>query len=307
MEFSQIEAFLTVARTQNFTRAAALLYLTQPAVTRQIAALEEELKTRLFDRLGRGTRLTAAGEVFLSYAERVVQLREEARVAVREIEAGTAGCLQVGASSTLATYVLPPLLKAFREAHPGVEIAIHTGVSARVRELVLAGSVEVGLVTTEGADTTEHDTRLHREPLQRFTTCVVVPPAHPLTEQPMPLDVSSLGKWPLVMMEPGTNLRAYSDHLLSEAGNPVHITMAFDNVEAIKRMIEAGLGISLLPEVAVQSEVEARKLVALSLAGESERGRQMALLSRKDAYQTTATKNFIDLLKIGLLTQNPTG
>jgi DNA-binding transcriptional LysR family regulator len=300
MEFAQIEAFLAVARTQNFTRAAESLFLTQPAVTRQIASLEEELKTRLFDRLGRGTRLTAAGTVFLEYAERTIQLREESKIAIRELEAGTAGHLQIGASSTLATYVLPPLLKAFREAHPGVELSISTGVSTRVREFVRTGKVDIGLVTTESPDAEERDPRLHREALQRFTTCIVVPTGHPLVGEPTPISVAALTPWPLVLMETGTNLRTYSDHLLSEAGSAAQIpqiTMEFDNVEAIKRMIEAGLGISLLPEISVQSEVKSGRLVALPLAGEQERGRQMALLYRKDTYQTTALKNFIVLLK----------
>jgi DNA-binding transcriptional LysR family regulator len=297
MEFAQIEAFLAVARTQNFTRAAELLFLTQPAVTRQIASLEEELKTRLFDRLGRGTRLTAAGTVFLEYAERTIQLREESKIAIRELEAGTAGHLQIGASSTLATYVLPPLLKAFRETYPGIELSISTGVSARVREFVRTGSVDIGLVTTESPDAEERDPRLYREPLQRFTTCVVVPPGHPLVDEPSAISVATITPWPLVLMETGTNLRTYSDHLLAEAGSTVQITMEFDNVEAIKRMIEAGLGISLLPEVSVQSEIKSGRLVALPLAGEQERGRQMALLYRKETYQTTALKNFIVLLK----------
>ena len=312
MELSQIETFLAVARTQSFTRAAESLFLTQPAVTRQIAALEEDLKTRLFDRLGRGTRLTASGTAFLEYAERVIELTNEARVAMREMEAGIGGRLQVGASSTLATYVLPPLLKAFREEYPNIEIAIHTGVSARIREMVRQGSVEIGFVTSETNSTRDRvswhqdgenkkDFPLLYEPLKGFTTCVVVPPMHPLLLQSslpqLPISLATLSHWPLVLMEPGTNLRAYSDRLLAEEGSVPQIAMELDNVEAIKRMIEAGLGISLLPEVAVQAEVESGRLVALPLAGESERGRQMALLFRKEAYQTTALKNFISLVR----------
>jgi DNA-binding transcriptional LysR family regulator len=205
MEFSQIETFLAVARTQNFTRAAEALFLTQPAVTRQVAALEAELKTRLFDRLGRGARLTTSGEIFLPYAERLVQLAQESKRAVLEVEAGVVGRLQIGASSTLATYVLPPLLKAFREAYPSVEIAIHTGVSARVREFVDKGSVDVGLVTTDVGSEAMRDTHLWSEPLTRFTTCVVVPPSHPLIGLPAPLSVVALSDWPLVLMEYGAD------------------------------------------------------------------------------------------------------
>src|SRR5437763_6287769 len=107
MELYQLEAFEAVVAQGSFTRAAEALFVTQPAVTRQIAALEAELRTRLFDRLGRTVRLTVAGEALHRYAEQIIRLSREAHDAVADIEAGDAGRLAVGASSTLATYVLP--------------------------------------------------------------------------------------------------------------------------------------------------------------------------------------------------------
>ncbi|HLV81151.1 MAG TPA: LysR family transcriptional regulator, partial [Chthonomonadaceae bacterium] len=167
MELYQLEAFEAVILHGSFTRAAEALSLTQPAVTRQIAALEAELKTRLFDRLGRTVHLTAAGEMLHRYAEEIVRLAREALHAIADIEAGTAGRLAVGASSTLATYVLPPLLRRFRESHPRVEISVHTGVSAQVVEMVRANEVDIGLVTGE-----VHDPALQATILADFATCV---------------------------------------------------------------------------------------------------------------------------------------
>ncbi|HZT42307.1 MAG TPA: LysR family transcriptional regulator [Chthonomonadaceae bacterium] len=291
MELYQLEAFEAVISHGSFTRAAEALYLTQPAVTRQIAALEAELQTRLFDRLGRTVHLTAAGEALHRYAEAIVRLVQEARHAIADIEAGSAGRLAVGASSTLATYVLPPLLRRFRESHPRVEISVHTGVSAQVLEMVRANEVDIGLVTSE-----VHDPALQATILADFATCVVVPPTHPLAAR-RSVSAAELAGSPLILMEAGTNLRAYVDRLLGAAGVEEQVTMELDNVEAIKRMIQADLGISLLPEVAVSLEVQDGRLVALDLTDVPHANRHITLTHRRDKYLTTAVQAFLHLLK----------
>lgn len=296
MELRQLEAFVAVVAHGSFTRAASVLHLTQPAVTRQMAALESELKTRLFDRLGRTVRLTASGEALLRYAVSIVRLTREASEAVADIEAGEAGRLTVGASSTLATYVLPPLLRQFRERHPRIEIAIHTGVSAQVREMVRSGSADVGLVTGS-APASVPDDALVTSVLADYETCVVVLPAHPLANSRSSVSAAALAGTPLILMEVGTNLRTYVDRLLSAAGVEEQVTMELDNVEAIKRMIEAGLGVSVLPQVAVRAEVEAGRLSALTLTDLPRAHRRIALVHRRDKYLSAALRAFIALLK----------
>lgn len=297
MELHQLEAFAAVARERSFTRASLRLHLTQPAVTRAVAALENELRTRLFDRLGRSVQLTPSGETLLRYAERVLQLTEEAKAAVTDIETGSAGRLSVGASSTLATYILPPLLAKFRQAHPAVEIAIHTGISARIRARVHSGAADVGLVTTgPEEDGTKSDPSMTILPLAELDTCVVLPPVHPLAGHDS-LDAAVLlsGELPLLLMETGTNLREYAEGVF---GGGVIPAMELDNVEAIKRMITAGLGFSLLPELAVRTEVATGTLTALPLTNPSPRpGRRIELVYRRDKYLTAALRRFIALLQ----------
>ena len=295
MELHQLESFEAVAAHHSFTRAAEALFLTQPAVTRQIAALEGELKTRLFDRLGRSVRLTASGDALHRYAEQMVRLAREARDAVADIEAGSAGRLTVGASSTLATYVLPDLLRIFRQNHSSaVEMVVHTGVSSRVLEMVREGSVDVGLVTGTPADEST-DPALTVTILADYETCVVVPPHHPLAAQKT-VGAADLSGSPLILMEAGTSLRTYVDHLLSAAGVEEQVALELDNVEAIKRMIMAGLGVSLLPEVSVRTEVEAGHLAALPLVGVPRAHRGIALTHRRDKYLPAALRAFIALL-----------
>ncbi len=291
VELHQLEAFEAVVAHRSFTRAAVALHLTQPAVTRQIAALEKELRAPLFDRLGRTVQMTTAGETLHRYAESIVRLAREARHAVADIEAGAAGRVAVGASSTLATYVLPPLLRRFREAYPRVEITVHTGVSAQVLEMVRVNEADIGLVTGDVPDRA-----LTATALADYETVVVVPPSHPLAARSS-ISASELAGSPLIMMEAGTNLRTYVDGLLSAAGVEEQVTMELDNVEAIKRMIEAELGLSMLPEVSVSAEVASGRLVALKLTGVPHARRRIRLVHRRDKYLPTALQAFMRLLQ----------
>ncbi len=301
VELHQLEAFTAVARECSFTRAAQRLHLTQSTVTRAVAGLETELRTRLFDRLGRTVQLTPSGETLLRYAERVLQLTREAEAAVTDVEAGSAGRLSVGASSTLATYLLPPLLARFRQAHPAVEIAIHTGISARIRTRVWNGAADIGLVTTAPGEESSGtaDSAMTSVPLSGLETCVVLPPAHLLAARES-LDTATLlsGELPLLLMETGTNLRGYAEAVFGTGINPA---MELDNVETIKRMIAAGLGFSLLPGLAVRTEVATGTLATVPLdTVPRPPDRRIELIYRRDKYLTAALRRFIALLQAGV-------
>lgn len=290
MELYQLEAFEAIVLHGSFTKAAEALHLTQPAVTRQIASLEAELRTPLFDRLGRSVRMTTAGEALHRYAAHIVRLAHEARYAVADVNAGNAGRIALGASSTLATYVLPHLLRDFRHSHPRVEIAIQTGISAQILEQVRAGETDIALVTGD-----IQDALLVVSYLSDYETCVVVPPGHPLANRET-VSASELAGNPLILMETGTNLRTYVDRLLNTAGGGEQVAMELDNVEAIKRMIEAELGISMLPEVAVRTEVADGRLRALKLTDVPRAKRRIALVYRRDKYLSLTLKAFMELL-----------
>lgn len=292
MQIHELEAFEAVAANRSFTRAAEALYVTQPAVTRQIASLERALKTRLFDRLGKVVQLTTAGEALHRYAAEILRLTHEAESAVCDVVAGLAGKLSVGANSTTATYLLPPLLSRFRELHPGVELAVHTGASAQVVDMVSANEVDVGVVTGYS-----HQEGLLDTPLTQYLTVVVVFPGHPLSLIGQSVFAGQLAGSPLILMEEGTNLRRYVDRLLSAAGVEERVTMELDNVEAIKKMIEAGLGISLLPLISVEAEVAAGRLVALPLADVPNAQRRITAIYRQDKYLTASLKSFLHLLE----------
>lgn len=300
MELRHLDTFVTVARQAGFTRAAEELSLTQPAVTRQIASLEAELHTRLLERLGRRVELTAAGQALYGYAVEILRLAREAERAVGDVTQGVGGRLAVGANSTTATYILPPLLRRFREQHAGVDLSVHTGVSARVVEMVVSNEVDVGVVTSY-----EAQSGLVALPLTEYATGVVVYPEHPFALRGEAVPTADLQGSPLILMEEGTNLRATVDRLLSSAGVAEQVTMELDNVEAIKKMIEARLGISLLPLVSVEAEVAAGRLTALPLADVPTAQRRVAAIHRHDKYLSAALRAFLSLLQDSFVADRP--
>ncbi|MBC7527406.1 MAG: LysR family transcriptional regulator [Chthonomonadaceae bacterium] len=276
-------------REESFTRAAEALYLTQPAVTRQIAVLEAEMKTRLLDRLGKRVQMTPAGEALYRYAQEILRLSEEAIQSVDDVRGARAGKIRVGASITVATYLLPEQLRRYRETFPGVELRVHTGVSSHIVDMVTQGLVDVGIVMgVEGG--IEHTVYF----LRSFPSVVVVPPDHPLASRKEGIRREELAGIPLILMEEGMHLRTLVDRLLSEAGVEEHVSLELDNVESIKRMVRAGLGVTLLPLMTVAEEVSDKRLMALPLTDVPSANRRLALIHRKDKYVSLALREFLE-------------
>lgn len=288
MELRQIEVFERVAALRSITRAAEELYLTQPAVSRSISALERELGARLFDRLPRSVALTPAGSVLLDHSRKLIHSAEEAVRAVADVSAGEAGRLAIGASSTAATYVLPEILGRYRVAHPRVEISVQTGGSAHVVELVMKNDVDVGVVM--GFAPREDIAEIR---LVEFETVVVVAVGHPRSGLESGTPVSEIAREPLIVMQPGANLRNYVNNLYRASGHEPRVSMEMDNVEAIKKMVEVGLGVALLPRLAVEREVDAGRLRAISINDSPIPKRAISLIHRRDRFVFAAMLSFI--------------
>jgi DNA-binding transcriptional LysR family regulator len=294
MELRQLEAFVSVAAEGGFTRASEALSLTQPAITRQIGGLEAELKVRLLDRLGRRVALTAAGEAFLPYASRVLQLVAEARQAIADVSGGTAGRLSVGVSSTAATYILPPILRRFHDCYPRVELSLRTGPSAHTVDVVAANIVDLGLVMDY-----EERPGIHVDVVGEYALSVVVHPEHALTRRKDEgVAVADLAGEATILMQTGANLRRMTDRIYAEGAVKPVIAMELDNVESIKKMIAARLGISILPQIAVDAEVSQGTLVSLPLDGGLHR-RPIAAVYREDKYLSSAMTAFLEILRGG--------
>ena len=213
MDVRQLRYFLAVAEHRHFTRAAQASFVSQPALSQQIRALERELGAPLFDRLTGGVELTTAGQVLRGYAERILRELENAKVAVEEVVGTVRGELSVSTVHTANLALVVDVLGRFREEHPAVTVRIHEERSVDVVESVLSGRVNLGITYFPAARDALQATPLYEEEL-----ALVVPEAHPLAGQTVQL--TNLAGLPLIVPPDGFCLRMGIDLALSEMGAP---------------------------------------------------------------------------------------
>jgi DNA-binding transcriptional LysR family regulator len=273
----QLEAFVEVVRRGSVTAAARSLYVTQPALTARLNALERTVGSPLLVRRRGGVRLTEAGRAFLPYAERALQAIADGRTVLAELERGAAGHIAICASPIVSTYALPTILKRFSETHPGVQVAVRTGHSEEMIESVKRDEVAVGLLRAFNDPDVEQFT-LYEDEL-----VLVVHAAHPDEH--------------FVLFDRASSYHELTNALFLEAGIAPRSVMELDNVDSAKKMVALGLGVAFLPLVAVTDEVHSGSLRLVGLADRRPARRPIVAVRRKDAGAPIgATAAFLDLL-----------
>ncbi|MDR3698463.1 MAG: LysR substrate-binding domain-containing protein [Candidatus Sulfopaludibacter sp.] len=264
LENFRLRVFRAVAEHLSFRKAGEALYLTQPAVTLQIKALEEELGTKVFERSASGVHLTEAGKVLLECAGQMHQLAEEAEGRMASLKGEAAGDLVLGASTTIAQYVLPALLADFSRAYPGIRLRVFSGNTEHVAEGVATARFGLGLI--EGP-AKRRDLRV--QPWFDDELLLVVPADHEWaglgTVAP-----EALAGAPLVIRELGSGSRHILESGLQKAGirlGSLRIVMELDSTEAILSCIEAGLGVGFVSEWALVRRSDTGRLATLRLSG----------------------------------------
>ncbi len=287
MDFDQLETFIEVARYLNFSRAAEKRFRTQPAISAQIRALEEEVGARLLDRSGGKVSLTAAGKVFLEYAEQTLQARRAVIANLAEMERVPRGEIVVGANDGTCLHILPEVFAEFKKQYPGVSVNINRLESAAILESVFDNSVDFGVVSLPVTDN-----RLTVVPIHRDELIVIVPPGHPLSRQKSTA-IADAAKYPLVMPE-GGRTRDALEQLFHERKLKLNVSMELGSSELLKRFVAADVGIGFIARSHVREDVRAGTLVALALADASIR-RDLALVFRKDKALSRAALAFIEI------------
>ncbi|MEU6624349.1 LysR family transcriptional regulator [Streptomyces litmocidini] len=254
MELRLLATFEKVADVLSFTRAATELGYAQSSVTAQIRSLESSLGVDLFERLGSRIRLTEAGERLLPYAHRMTELAEEARTAVAAT-AEPSGPIAVGTMESLTSYRLPPLLEYFHHRYPKVRLTLRPTLGDETRKALRQGTYDVGFLMEPE---TEHE-GLETEVLAPEPLVLVAPPGHALTARTS-LTNADLAEIQLLGTEPGCSYRDLFEAELREWAPPF---MEFGTIEATKRGVAAGLGVTLLPRVTVAEELASGALVEL--------------------------------------------
>lgn len=261
MTLQQLRAFLAVARTGSYVRAAAQLYLTQPAVFMQVRALERVVGSPLVERAGRELRLTRAGQDLLPYAQQICELADEAQTLVGEFHTLTRGHASVAAVSTAGEYVLPPALAAFRRAHPGItirlEVANRTTVHARL------ASNEVDWVILGRPPQT---LPCVAEPLLADEMVPIASPQHPLAGSSR-VPLRRFAQEVFIVREPGSGTRMAFEELCHRHDIAPAIGMELGSGSAIKEAVAAGLGVSVVSRHALHMELQAGRLVVLDVEG----------------------------------------
>jgi len=290
MELRQLVMFRTLARTLNFTRTAAALNYVQSNVTAQIQALETELGVRLFDRLGKRVALTDAGQRLLPYVEHVLESVDALR-AVVSMEQGSVGSLTIGAPETVCTYRLPKLLQYVREQHPHVRVHFRPSPVADLRRLVGEGVLDVAFVLEEPIHSAQLAVKqLVAEPIQ-----VVAAPSHPLIARGR-VEPADLEGETMLLTESGCGYRSLFQHVLAEAGVLPTMTVEFGSVEAIKQCVMVGMGIAVLPQMAIQAEVDEGKMVILPWTRPMQV--EMQMIWHREKWLSPAFETFLEAVSL---------
>jgi DNA-binding transcriptional LysR family regulator len=287
MDFDQLETFLEVARLSSFSRAAEKRFRTQPAISAQIRALEDEVNAKLLDRSGGRVSLTASGKVFQQYAEQMVEARKDMLSAVADTESIPRGAIVVGANEGTCLHILPEVFSEFKKRYPDVSVAIKRADYARILESVIDNSVDFGIVSLPVSDSRLTVVLIHRDEL-----VIIVPPPHPLAQQES-ATVAEVAKFPMVMPKGGHTRDALEDLFREHKVKPRY-TMELDSSELLKRFVAADAGVGFIARLQAMEDVRANTLVALSIADATIR-RDLALVFRKDKALSRAALAFIDI------------
>src|SRR5882672_9305311 len=287
MDFDQLETFLEVARHTSFSRAAERRFRTQPAISSQIRALEEEIGARLFDRSGGKVALTGAGKLFQQYAEHTLEARKTMLVTVAEMERVPRGEIVVGANEGTCLHILPEVFAEFKKLYPDVGVQISRLERAKILESVIDNGVDFGVVSTPVDDKRLTVVNIHRDEL-----VLIAAPDHPLAGS-RSASMAELVGFPLLLPRAGRT-RDSIENLFHERELKPHISMELDSSELLKRFVAAGVGVGFIAGSNVVEDVKAGVLRAISLADASIR-RELALVFRKDKALSRAALEFIDI------------
>lgn len=293
MTLRQLEVFLAVARARSFRRAAEALHTSQPALSQHVRELEEELGTRLLDRLGRSVALTDAGRLLEDHGYRVFATMTSAREAIGELQGLKRGTLVIGASTTPGIYVLPGVIGAFRQRYPGVDLSLRIANSRLIEERVRANELDLGIVGGHGL-------RPREECLAAGLVdelVLVVAPTHRWARRRAVAPAQLAGE-PLLVREDGSATRRVTERALQQAGVAYRTVMELDHTEAIKQAVMAGLGVALVSVHAVRGEASTGRLHTLRLLGLPIR-RHFHVIHNEARQLSPSARAFMELLEEG--------
>ena len=295
MDLFQLETFLAVAEERSFSRAAARLHRTQPAVSQVVAKLESELGETLFDRALRDGTLTDAGEVLRDYAQKMLNLRREAGAALSDLRSLHLGRLDLAANEYTCLYLLP-VLDAFRRRHPRIKLAVQRSLASRISDEVLQHNVELGVLSFRPDDPQLRSITVYRDQL----VCIVGP-EHPLAAAGA-ASIGRLGEETFIAHNVESPLRQKVIAAFLRHRTPLRMEVELPSLEAIKRFAERGNGVALVPRLTVEPELAAGALVAIDVP-ELQMQRSLRLVTRRRTSLSHAATAFLEVVELHAVAQ----
>jgi DNA-binding transcriptional LysR family regulator len=296
----RLQVFHAVAKHLSFTKAAEALFMTQPAVTFQIKQLEEHFNTRLFERGHGQISLTEAGRVVFDYAERILGLSNELDARLKDMTGQVSGPLLIGASMTIAEYLLPQVLGEFNARYPGVVPRLLVANSETVQNQVAEHSLDIGFIESDSLLPS-----LVTEILCEDELLVVCAPSHPLATLKS-IAPSLLAQHAYLSREPGSGTREVSDHYLQKIGiapDSLQPVMELGSPEALKGLVATGRGFAIMSRATVVKETQLGLLVGVPLAPRLVRN--LALVYSKQKFYSKLVSNFVEFAKERFVAMQP--
>jgi DNA-binding transcriptional LysR family regulator len=286
MDIANLRAFVAIAESASFSTAAANLHLTQPAISKRVAALENSFGARLFDRIGRRVSLTEAGQALLPRAQRILAELDDSRRALSNLSGQVGGVLRLGTSHHIGLHRLPPTLRTFVTRYPDVELDLRFMDSEAACHAVETGNLELAIVTLPPVARPS----LQLIPVWDDPLAVVCAPEHPLAQQ-RHVQLSDLSDYPAILPASSTYTRQIAEQAFSELGLTLRSSLSTNYLETIKMLVSVGLGWSLLPQTMVDQQLRALPVQGLQLQ------RTLGLVHHRERTLSNAARAMMGVLR----------
>jgi DNA-binding transcriptional LysR family regulator len=292
MEFYQLTYFLAAAQTQNFRRAAELCLVAQSALSRQIAALENELEVELFTRRKKRVTLTPAGQEFSLYVRNAMEQLQEGQQFLTELRAGQRGTILIGCIESLATALLPSLFASFHQSYPHIRLKVRVNHTDELITLVEQGEVELGLIL----DPKQQSELLIVKELFRQPLHLLVSAQHPLVQSKIPaVTLEQIITEPLLVLDETSRMGQITKRILAQRGLPIHPLVEIESVEGLKEMVRQGIGVTLTLPALIRPYQVGNDLMLLPISGLTEEF-IFALVYRRIGPISRAAREFISAI-----------
>jgi len=293
MELNQLRIFCAVVEKKSFSRASEAVFLSQPTVSLQIRALEQELGTNLLDRQGKEVSVTGSGKILYGYARKILQIADEARQAIAQLNGLIMGEIIIGASTIPGEYILPGLLTGFKEQYPGIDINLVIGDTKEIIRKVLDHEVEIGFVGQK-----EKGDKLEFNGFSTERLVLIAPMSPPWLPRDR-ITVEELKKLPFIIRESGSGTRSNIESKLHEFAvkeTDLNIVMRVGSTAAVKKAVESGAGVSIISERAIENEIKLGLLKKVPIEG-LELEREFFIVQRRGRSLTPATEALLKFLE----------